>query len=124
MATASADKTVKFWDFSLRKEKKSESSLTLTQTRVLSLNDDVLSVCFSPDGRLVAAALLDSTIKVHFVDSFKLFLTLYGHALPVLSIDISSDSNLLISASGTRSFSPLFLSFGAALTQTHSPFCS
>ncbi len=35
------------------------------------MSEDVLSVLFSPDGRLLAVALLDSTIKLFFTDSLK-----------------------------------------------------
>ena len=54
------------------------------------MTDDVLSVRVSPNGRLLAAALLDSTVRIFFADSLKFFLSLYGHKLPVLSMDISS----------------------------------
>ena len=60
--------------------------------KTLKMSDDVLSVCHTPDGRLLAAALLDSTVKVFFTDTLKFFLSLYGHKLPVLSMDISSVS--------------------------------
>ncbi len=38
----------------------------------------------------IAVGLLDSTVKVFFDDSLKFFLSLYGHKLPIMSIDISS----------------------------------
>ncbi len=47
-------------------------------------------------------ALLDCTVKVFFVDSLKFWLSLYGHKLPVLSMDISSDSALLASGSADK----------------------
>ena len=47
-------------------------------------------------------ALLDSTMKVFFADSLKFWLSLYGHKLPVLSMDISSDSTLLVSGSADK----------------------
>ena len=86
----------------------------------------------SPDGRLLAVSLLDSTIKVFFEDTLKFFLSLYGHKLPVcdhyvicmdwnvnitlilclpdsgysvlqaMTIDISSDSTMLISGSADK----------------------
>ena len=52
------------------------------------MTDDVLCVRVSPDGRLLAVALLDSTVRVFFADSLKFFLSLYGHKLPVLAMDI------------------------------------
>ena len=54
------------------------------------MTDDVLCVRVSPDGRLLAVALLDSTVRVFFADSLKFFLSLYGHKLPVLAMDLSS----------------------------------
>ena len=45
--------------------------LSLSLTRTLKLSEDVLGVCYSPNGRLLAVALLDSTIKVFFADTLK-----------------------------------------------------
>lgn len=42
--------------------------LGFTETRLLEMSDDVLCVRVSPDGRLLAASLLDATIKVYYVD--------------------------------------------------------
>lgn len=41
-------------------------------------------------------------LQVFFTDSLKFFLSLYGHKLPVLSLDISSDSTLLVSGSADK----------------------
>jgi hypothetical protein len=43
------------------------------------MTDDVLAVKYSPDNKLLAVSLLDSTVKVFFQDSLKFFLSLYGH---------------------------------------------
>ena len=43
------------------------------------MTDDVLAVKYSPDGRFLAVALLDSTVKVFYQDSLKFYLSLYGH---------------------------------------------
>ena len=53
--------------------------LTLVHTKTLKMTDDVLAVRYTPDGRLLAVALLDSTVKVFYQDSLKFFLSLYGH---------------------------------------------
>ena len=37
--------------------------------------------------------------QVFFADTLKFFLSLYGHKLPVLCMDISSDAALLVSGS-------------------------
>lgn len=43
------------------------------------MTDEVLSVRYSPNGKLLAVALLDSTVKVFYQDTLKFFLSLYGH---------------------------------------------
>ena len=40
--------------------------------------------------------------QVFYDDSLKFFLSLYGHKLPVMSMDISSDSTLLLSGSADK----------------------
>jgi WD40 repeat protein len=63
-------------------------------------------------GKFLAVALLDSTIKIFFADTLKFFLSLYGHKLPVLSMDISSDSTLLVSGSADKNIKIWGLDFG------------
>ena len=53
--------------------------LTLVHVRTLKLTDQVMAVKYSPDGRFLAVALLDMTVKIFFVDTLKLFIQLYGH---------------------------------------------
>ena len=107
--TASADQTVKFWSFEPLKDREGWS---VVHTRTLQLEEDALSVKLSPDGKFVAVSLLDSTIKVFFVDTLKFFLSLYGHKLPALSIDISSDSTLVATASADKNVKIWGLDFG------------
>lgn len=42
----------------------SVASITLMETKALQLEDDALCVRLSPNGKLVAVALLDNTVKV------------------------------------------------------------
>ncbi|KAH3909012.1 hypothetical protein HBH56_166890 [Parastagonospora nodorum] len=117
LITGSADKTVKFWNFEIVQEeipgtKRTMPRLKLVQSRILKVNDDVLSVQFSPDSRLLAVATLDNTVKVFFVDSLKLFLNLYGHKLPVLNMSISSDSKLIATCSADKNVRIWGLDFG------------
>ena len=100
--TGSADKDVKFWDFEVKEistalsnptdgdadaqskekaggEKQKMRVLTMAHTKTLKMTDDVLAVKHSPDGRLLAVSLLDSTVKVFYTDTLKFFLSLYGH---------------------------------------------
>ena len=61
------------------KQPRSAAVSSLVHTRTLKMTDDVLSVRYSPNGKLLAVSLLDSTVKVFYQDSLKFFLSLYGH---------------------------------------------
>uniref|UniRef100_A0A3Q3BAL7 WD repeat-containing protein 3 n=1 Tax=Kryptolebias marmoratus TaxID=37003 RepID=A0A3Q3BAL7_KRYMA len=111
--TGSADKTVKFWEFELIKDKgTNQKRLTVKHTRTLQLEEDVLCVKFSPDHRLLAVSLLDCTVKIFYTDTLKFFLSLYGHKLPVLCLDISHDSTLIATGSADRNVKLWGLDFG------------
>lgn len=113
IVSGSADKTVKFWDFELIKDKESnQKRLTVKHTRTLQLEEDVLCVKFSPDHRLLAVSLLDCTVKIFYTDTLKFFLSLYGHKLPVLCLDISHDSTLIATGSADRNVKIWGLDFG------------
>lgn len=117
MVTGSADKTAKFWNFQVVQEeipgtKRTTPRLKLVHNRTLKVTDDILSIRFSPDARLLAVALLDNTVKVFFTDTLKLFLSLYGHKLPVLNMDISYDSKLIVTCSADKTVRLWGLDFG------------
>ncbi|PFH60784.1 hypothetical protein XA68_10349 [Ophiocordyceps unilateralis] len=117
VVTGSADKTAKFWEFKIVQEdilgtKRTRPKLKLVQSRTLKVSDDVLSLRFSPDAKLLAVSLLDNTVKVFFVDTLKLYLNLYGHKLPVLSMDISYDSKLIVTSSADKNIRIWGLDFG------------
>jgi U3 small nucleolar RNA-associated protein 12 len=57
-------------------------------------------------------SLLDNTLKVFFADSLKFFLSLYGHRLPALCHDVSSDSRLLASGGADKNIRVWGLDFG------------
>lgn len=134
--SASADKEVKFWEFEMQvpeddsdsdsnthvddklgeangsKKAQPPPQLVLVHVRTLKMTDDVLCARFSPNGKLLALSLLDNTVKVFFADSLKFFLSLYGHKLPVLSLDISSDSKLCVTVSADKNVKIWGLDFG------------
>lgn len=117
VVSGSADKSAKFWDFKIVQEqvlgtRRTTPKLKLVQSRALKVSDDILSLRFSPDSKLLAVSLLDSTVKVFFVDSLKLYLNLYGHKLPVLSMDISYDSKLIVTSSADKNIRIWGLDFG------------
>ncbi|KAK6339804.1 hypothetical protein TWF718_009196 [Orbilia javanica] len=117
VVTGSADKSAKFWKFEIVQEEvlgtnRTTPKLRLVHNRTLKLNDDILSLKFTPNGQFLAVSLLDNTVKVFFTDSLKLLHNLYGHKLPVLSMDISSDSKLIATSSADKNVRLWGLDFG------------
>lgn len=45
--------------------------LSVKQTRVLQLDEDVLCVRYSPNQKLLAVSLLDCTVKIFYTDTLK-----------------------------------------------------
>ena len=111
MASGSADKTVRFWEI-----EREEGGCELVHSRTLKMADEVLCVRFShhrdSEKLLLAVALLDSTVKLFFNDTLKFSLSLYGHKLPVMGLDISADNTLLVSASADKTIKLWGLDFG------------
>ncbi|CAB3253596.1 unnamed protein product [Arctia plantaginis] len=110
-----SDKTVKLWSFELIPDQTGESKakvLSLLHTRTLELEESVLAVKISPNNKFIAVALLDSTVKIFFLDTFKFYLSLYGHKLPVLCLDISYDSNIIVTGSADRNVKIWGMDFG------------
>lgn len=115
VVSGGGDQTVKFWNFELIQDPDREIKakiLSVLHLRTLKLEDTVLCVRISPNNRFVAVALLDSTVKIFFLDTFKFFISLYGHKLPVLCMDISSDSTLIATGSADRNIKIWGLDFG------------
>ncbi|XP_039277698.1 WD repeat-containing protein 3 isoform X2 [Nilaparvata lugens] len=115
VATGGGDSTVKFWKLELVPDSTNESKakvLSLLHTRTLKVDEPVLCVRISPNSKLIAVALLDCTVKIFFLDTFKFFLSLYGHKLPVLCMDISYDSTLIATGSSDRNVKIWGLDFG------------
>ena len=119
LVTGSADKSVKFWIIETQTDEDEESNAgqpMFVHTRTLNMADDVIAVRYSkspdPAKRLVVVSTLDSTIKVVFDNSLKLFLSLYGHKLPALAIDCSDDSALLASSGADKTVKVWGLDFG------------
>eukprot|EP00941_MAST-03F_sp_MAST-3F-sp1_P004557 g4557.t1 len=111
-ATGSADKTVKFWDFELDEN----DNLQFAHVRTLKMNDEVMCLRFShakeAERLLIAIALLDCTVKIFYDDTLKFSLSLYGHKLPVMAIDISSDDTTIITGSADKNVKIWGLDFG------------
>lgn len=115
--TGGGDTTVKFWSFELiadpnRKDNSEVKVLSLLHKNVLKLEETVLCVRISRNSKYIAVALLDSTVKIFFLDTLKFYLSLYGHKLPVLCMDISYDSNIIVTGSADRSIKIWGMDFG------------
>ncbi|GMH45948.1 hypothetical protein BSKO_13912 [Bryopsis sp. KO-2023] len=106
------DKAVKFWKWKVMQNGEGQKKLAISNYHTLPCDEEILCLRISPDGRLLAVSLLDSTIKVFYLDSLKLFLTLYGHKLPVLCMDISADNQLLVTGSADKNIKLWGLDFG------------
>ncbi|KAI9579694.1 WD repeat-containing protein 3 [Glossina fuscipes] len=126
-ATGSSDCTVKLWTFELIDANIKETDvdrvtpmansrqvkvLSLLHKNTLKLEESVLCVQISPNMKYLAVGLLDSTVKVFFLDTFKFYLSLYGHKLPILCLDISYDSTLIATGSADRNVKIWGLDFG------------
>ena len=114
--TGGGDTTVKIWSFELIKDPNNDSKdvkvLSLLHKNTLKLEETVLCVKLSPNNKYIAVALLDSTVKIFFLDTFKFYLSLYGHQLPVTCMDISYDSQLIVTGSADRNIKIWGMDFG------------
>jgi U3 small nucleolar RNA-associated protein 12 len=99
--TCSTDKTIQYWNF-----QKNE----LTHYKTVTTLDQITYALVS--GKYLIYSMLDNSIRVIYEDTNKLFLNLYGHKLPVLTFDVSSDGTLLISGSADKNVKLWGLDFG------------
>ena len=76
--------------------------LFLKQSRSLRLHDEPLRIVFTPDLAQLMVSYIDNSIKIYHSDSFKEHISLYGHALPVVEFDISTDGYVLASISNDK----------------------
>ena len=110
-----ADGDVKEWDFEISASKDAqvgEQVLTLVHIRTLRVEEEVTTLAYSKNGSLVLVALMDSTVRSYHHDTLALQCNLYGHKLPVYSIDTSSDGELLITGSEDRNIKIWGIMFG------------
>lgn len=123
VVTAGGDATIKFWSFELidsvqrKDDDHSDGSpnrkvLSLLHKNTLKLEETVQCVGVSRNGKFLSVGLLDSTVKLFFMDTLKFYLALYGHKLSVLSLDISDDSTLIVTGSADRNVKIWGMDFG------------
>ena len=95
------DGDVKLWDLATNKERATLEGHTKEDRETTEAAYGVESVAFSPDGKTLAAAAHDMTVKVWDVATAKRS-TLQGHTHAVYCVAFSSDSKTLASASGDK----------------------
>jgi dipeptidyl aminopeptidase/acylaminoacyl peptidase len=108
LASGSLDNTIKLW-------RVADGSLVRT---LKGHTDEVLSVSFSPDGRLLASGSKDGTIKLWRVADGSLVRTLTRHRYSVRSVSFSPDGRLLASGSWDNTIK-LWRVADGALLQTY-----
>jgi WD40 repeat protein len=90
LASAGADKTLRFWDVATGKE-------------IGALEVEVKSLSFAPDGATLATGGIDGTIRIWDVRRRRETLSLPDHRGAVLGLAYSKDGTLLASAGGDKS---------------------
>lgn len=115
--TGGGDATIKLWSFELiasteLADNAAANTLSLLHRATHKLEETVLCVKVSANSKFIAIGLLDTTVKMFFLDSFKFYLSLYGHKLPVLCMDISDDSALIVTGSADRNVKIWGMDFG------------
>ncbi|KAI5181844.1 hypothetical protein NEOKW01_2001 [Nematocida sp. AWRm80] len=71
------------------------------ETDEITYDDDVMCVRISDDGTLVVAALANNTVQVHKIDGINI-LSLYGHSVPVVEIEICLEAGLIYTLGGDK----------------------
>ena len=111
LLTCSSDKKIKYWTVSFI-ENENKTNIKVELYNEITVIDSVTYLSRSPDGKYLAYALMDNSIKIIFEDTQKFFLSLYGHKMPVSSFDISSDGALLVSGSADKNVKIWGMDFG------------
>ena len=94
IASGSEDHEVRFWGLTFEHDRP-----ILQHRRTLKLNDEVYSIAYSPDDKLIAVSLLDSTVRIFHTDSLAFHISLYGNTLPATTISYSDDGELIATGS-------------------------
>ncbi len=99
LASGSAGKTIKIWQIGTEEELRSLKTRSVGVTSLKGHSDRINSLAFSPDGKILASASDDKTIKIWQLATGKLICTLTGHLAAVQSVAFSPNGLMLVSGS-------------------------
>lgn len=114
-SSCSADRQLRFYEFTFTKGTSESCKFQEVTERATELPDEGLAVAYSPNGKWIAVALLNNIVQLMFADTLKFYLSLYGHRLPVMCVDFSSDSQIIASGSADKNVKLWSSQFGNCL---------
>lgn len=121
VVTCSSDKKINYFKINFEElldkkvgfeEDENEGNNIIELVNTLDTSDQISFMMISPNKKYLVYSLLDNSVRVLHSDSGKQHLSLYGHKLPVLSFDISSDNSLIITGSSDKNIKIWGMDFG------------
>ncbi|MEH1860309.1 MAG: serine/threonine-protein kinase [Nostoc sp.] len=102
LASASYDRTIRLWQIPVLEGSQREFQNRPCYSLLSTLSGHawaVLTVAFSPNGKILATGSDDNTIKLWEVNTGQLICTFVGHSWSVVAVAFSADGETLLSAS-------------------------
>jgi len=109
--SCSADRWLRYFEYTFTKGAGTSCTISEVPDRSLELPDEGMAIAWAPNTKWIAVALLNNTVQLVFADTLKFYLSLYGHRLPIMCVDFSSDSQMIASGSADKNvklWSPQF----------------